>query len=333
MAHITKRKRSDGVIIYDAALKITKNKRVIHREKRSFLRHQLAKDWAVKRQAEIQHGIVHKPTAYLSIQKVIHNYLDSFDVSGRTKRADLKRLARSSIAELDVNALTAQDVVVYIKSRNTECLPQTANHDLIWLQTVITTMQAVDDSLAVNLTLFNSARKVLKSTQLVAKSVERDRRPTPEEMWLLSRHFSPYMLYIMWFAIYSTRRQSEITRLRWDDIRGNTILVRNLKHPTQRGLTERAALPKSARKIISKQPRESEFIFPKLHYKTLGTYFTRACHKLNIKDLRFHDLRHHGISILAERGLSSEQLKLVSLHKSSAALSRYINLKAEDLDI
>jgi hypothetical protein len=40
MAHITKRKRSDGVIIYDAALKITKNKRVIHREKRSFLRYQ-----------------------------------------------------------------------------------------------------------------------------------------------------------------------------------------------------------------------------------------------------------------------------------------------------
>jgi len=333
MAHITKRKRSDGVIIYDVDLKITKNKRVIHREKRSFLRHQLAKDWSVKRQAEIQHGIVHKPTGYMSIQKVIHNYLNTFNISGRSKLSDLNRLARSSIAEIDVNALTVNDVVLYIRSRNDECLPQTANIDLIWLQTVISTMQAVDDSLTVDLTLFHAARKVLKSTRLVAKSVERTRRPTPEEMWRLSRHFPPYMLYIMWFAVYSTRRQSEITHLRWDDIQGHTILVRNLKNPSQKGLTKRAALPKSARKIIAKQPQVSEFIFPKLHYKTLGTYFTRACHALNIKDLRFHDLRHHGISILAERGLSSEQLKLVSLHQSSAALSRYINLKAEDLDI
>jgi integrase len=333
MAHITKRKRSDGVIIYDAALKITKNKRVIHREKRSFLRHQLAKDWSVKRQAEIQHGIVHHSIAAYPIKKVIHNYLNTFNISGRSKLSDLNRLARSSIAEIDVNALTVNDVVLYIRSRNDECLPQTANIDLIWLQTVISTMQAVDDSLAVDLTLFNSARKILKSTRLVAKSVERTRRPTSEELWTLSRHFPPYMLYIMWFAIYSTRRQSEITRLRWDDIQNNTILVRDLKHPNIKGLSKRAALPKSARKIIAKQPQISEFIFPKLHYKTIGTYFTRACHALNIKDLRFHDLRHHGISILAERGLSSEQLKLVSLHQSSAALSRYINLKAEDLDI
>ena len=208
MAHITKRKRSDGVIIYDAALKITKNKKVIHREKRSFLRHQLAKDWAVKRQAEIQHGIIHQPNNKYLIGDLINNYINLFDISGRSKLADLTRLSRSTIANIDVNALAVNDLVLYIKNRNNECLPQTANIDLIWLQTVIGTMQAVDNSLCADLTLFSSARKVLKSNHLVAKSVERDRRPTSDELWRLSRHFSSYMLYTMWFAIYSTRRQS-----------------------------------------------------------------------------------------------------------------------------
>jgi len=74
--------------------------------------------------------------------------------------------------------------------------------------------------------------------KLIGKSTERERRPTREELWALSRFFgqrkrSVQMLHIMWFAIDSARRLSEITRLEWtdNDVKKFTGLVRDAKHP------------------------------------------------------------------------------------------------------
>jgi len=47
-----------------------------------------------------------------------------------------------------------------------------------------------------------------------------------------------------------------------------------------------------------------------------------------IEDLRFHDLRHEGITRLAEDGLTIPQLQQISLHESWESLRRYVNLKS-----
>ena len=39
------------------------------------------------------------------------------------------------------------------------------------------------------------------------------------------------MQKIVAFALFSTRRQEEITLLRWEDMDGDRILVRDMKHP------------------------------------------------------------------------------------------------------
>jgi hypothetical protein len=39
------------------------------------------------------------------------------------------------------------------------------------------------------------------------------------------------MQKIIAFALFSTRRQEEITLLRWDDLDDDRILVRDMKHP------------------------------------------------------------------------------------------------------
>jgi site-specific recombinase XerD len=90
-------------------------------------------------------------------------------------------------------------------------------------------------------------------------------------------------------------------------------------------------LPKSAFKIIQKQPRIGALIFP-LNGRTIGANFTRACKLLEIDDLHFHDLRHHSTSCLFERGFSIQQVQLVTLHSSWATLQRYCNMNAADLD-
>jgi hypothetical protein len=76
---------------------------------------------------------------------------------------------------------------------------------------------------AFDLAVFDDAYETLRREKLIGKSVERERRPTQKELWALSRYFyqrrrsSIPKLQLMWFAIYSSRRLSEITRLEWDD--------------------------------------------------------------------------------------------------------------------
>jgi len=56
-----------------------------------------------------------------------------------------------------------------------------------------------------------------------------------------------------------------------------------------------------------------------------------ALKRVNIADLRFHDLRHEAISRLVERGLSDQEVAVISGHKSMQMLKRYTHLRAEDL--
>jgi len=70
---------------------------------------------------------------------------------------------------------------------------------------------------------------------------------------------------ILWFAIHSARRQSEICRIEWRD--NNAVarsgLVRDAKHPTAKEDNHRAFkyTPKP-RDIVKRQAKTSEFIFP-----------------------------------------------------------------------
>jgi integrase len=144
-----------------------------------------------------------------------------------------------------------------------------------------------------------------------SKSRERDRRPTLDELDKLMEHFgarlkrrpsSVPMQQIIAFAIFSTRRQEEITRIGWVnlDTEGSRVLVRDMKNPGEKiGNDTWCDLPPEALQIILSMPRTSDEIFP---YSTdaIGAAFTRAVQFLEIDDLHFHDLRHDGVSRLFE---------------------------------
>jgi integrase len=128
------------------------------------------------------------------------------------------------------------------------------------------------------------------------------------------------MADIMWFAIYSARRQSEICRLRWtdNDLRNFTGLVRDLKHPRHKiGNHQRFRYTPEGWKIAMGQSRTDEFIFP-FKAASIKESFRVACRKLGIENLRFHDLRHEATSRLFECGPLSPVTRL----------SRHIRIEA-----
>lgn len=173
----------------------------------------------------------------------------------------------------------------------------------------------------------------------IGKSKERDRRVTPAELDKLLAYFkynaalkADYVSLVR-FAVESAMRLGEICRLRWDDYdrEKGTIIVRDRKLPTGRlGNHQKVPLLGECQKIIDAQPKTGPLIFP---YKvdTVGAGFRRACNLLEIEDLRFHDLRHEGISRLFEKGYAIQEVALVSGHRDWKSLKRYVNLRPEDL--
>jgi len=130
------------------------------------------------------------------------------------------------------------------------------------------------------------------------------------------------------YAIFSTRRQEEITRQEMADVdlEHNRLLVRDMKHPCKKiGNDTWCELPDEALRIVKAMGNKGR-VFP---YTTdaIGAAFTRACQFLGIEDLHFHDLRHDGISRLFEMGKTIPQAASVSGHKSWQSLQRYAHLK------
>ena len=106
------------------------------------------------------------------------------------------------------------------------------------------------------------------------------------------------MQRIIAFAIFSTRRQEEILRIRWEDYEGNRVLVRDMKHPCEKlGNDMWCDLPPEASTIVESMPKLDERIFP-FSPDAVSAAFTRACKVLAIDDLHFHDLRHEGDTAL-----------------------------------
>jgi integrase len=141
------------------------------------------------------------------------------------------------------------------------------------------------------------------------------------------------MTKIIPFAIFSTRRQEEITRILWADYQqadhGHParVLVRDMKDPENKiGNHTWCGLPAEASAIIDFMPRVDARIFPYVS-ESISTAFTRACKLLGIDDLHFHDLRHEGVSLLFEKGATIPQAATVSGHRTWQSLKRYAHLR------
>ena len=333
MATITERKKADGTISYKAEIVIKKHGAVVHRTSRTFNTRKLAKDWAARKEIELQSQDVYQKAKPLALRAVIEAYIAEYPVSGRTKLLEIQRLLKYKIVDENIYTLSSKIIVDHIRERNKTVSPVTANRDLIWMTSVAKTMRATIRP-KYDTDCFEDARVVLKKERLISTPQKRKRRPTKRELLRLSRGMSKEMRHIMWFAIYSCRRESEIANMRWDDINheNRTVLIRNLKDPRQTNVQKRAKLPRSAYKIIMRQPQTSEKVFA-MSTQDICLQFIKARDQQGIEDLRFHDLRHEGISRLFERGLGIPQVQQVSLHSTWNTLKRYTNLDPGDLDI
>jgi integrase len=336
MGTIIGRSRKDGSKAFTAQIVIKKDGVIVHREAQTFDRKPAANAWIVKREAELKRPGGLERNEDPTLAAVIDRYIaESKNVVHGTKAQVFKTLKNSDLGEIKCSEITSRALVSFAQELNKSMEPQTCGNYFSHLSNIFTVARPAWDY-PLSRQEFDDAITVLKKLGLIRKGGERDRRPTLEELDRLMEHFgrirenrpsSIPMQKIVAFAIFSTRRLEEITLLRWDDLDDDRILVRDMKHPGDKiGNNVYCELPPEALAIAKSMPRVKPEIFP-FSTDSISAAFTRACKILGIEDLRFHDLRHEGISRLFEMGRTIPQVAAVSGHRSWTSLKRYTHIR------
>jgi integrase len=336
MGTIIQRKRGDGTTGYMAQVRIKQKGKIIHAETKTFDRKQAASAWIARRETELREpGALERIKAVdPTLGKVIDRYIaESKRDIGRTKTQVLRTIKTFDIAEMKSSTITSADIVAFAQSL--KVAPQTVGNYLSHLAAIFAVARPAW-GYPLDREAMKDAFVVARRLGLTAKGGRRERRPTLEELDRLMEHFGTVkarrpdavpMQRIIPFAIFSTRRQEEIVRIRWDHYDSNRVMVRDMKHPGDKaGNDVWCDLPPEASAIIESMSRCDERIFP---YSTdaISAAFTRACHVLGIEDLHFHDLRHDGVSRLFEMGRTIPQAASISGHRSWSSLQRYAHLR------
>ncbi len=142
---------------------------------------------------------------------------------------------------------------------------------------------------------------------------------------------SPFLYVLVVLAISTGARKMELCSLNWEDVdlkRGMIIL-----HDTKNG--ERRALPlvgiaKDLMKEHYKNRNENtNLVFPAKNLIDpidIRTPFETALIKAEIKDFRWHDLRHSCASYLAMNGATLAEIAGVLGHKTLSMVKRYSHI-------
>lgn len=344
MGSITVRKRKDGSAAYTAQIRIMQKGVTVYQESQTFDRKTTAQAWIRKREAELHEpGAIEKANRKgATVKEMIDQYLVEYEKLrplGKTKRATLKAISETWLGQVADKDITSQKLVEFASFRmeNDGIQAQTVGNDLAHLGAVLSVARPAwgydIDPMAMP-----DARRVLRKMGAVSRSKERNRRPTLDELDRILNYFCEMrdrrrqeidMVRITVFALFSTRRQEEITRIKWDALneKEQSALITDMKNPGQKhGNDVWCHIPDEAWRILQSMPRVADEVFP-YNSRSVSASFTRACNFLEIEDLHFHDLRHDGVSRLFEMGWDIPKVASVSGHRDWNSMRRYTHLR------
>ncbi len=201
----------------------------------------------------------------------------------------------------------------------------TVNREITILKTMF--RLAIDWGLA-------ETNPVLKIRLFSEKDTAKQRVLRPEEETKLLAACPPHLKPIVIVALHTGMRRGEILGLRWKqvDLEAQIIRVENTKSGSNRlipinrvlmGEFEALRASQGTSGLIFANPRTGA------PYTEVKKSFKAACKAAEIKDLRFHDLRHTFATRLIEAGADIVTLKELLGHFSIRVTQRYTHPSQE----
>jgi integrase len=170
--------------------------------------------------------------------------------------------------------------------------------------------------------------------RLLKGEVERDRWLTPDEADRLIAASPPHLGALIRFALATGCRASEIAGLEWHrvDLERKTAWLNQTKNGTPRGVP----LNRDAIAVLDEQcGKHAQYCFTfrgaPIRWQLSNSGWLTALKKAELKDLRFHDLRHTWASWHRQAGTSCDELKDLGGWKSRVMVDRYAKFATENL--
>lgn len=304
----------------------------------TFKSHAAAKAWARRKEEDIDLGLLlpNRGSRSETIDSLVDDLIHSFERFGLEvagpKRTQLNQI-KVYFAGVSIHDLTYDEVLDFAAYRRKRVVASTLQTQMYYLK------QAVDNSrLTLRENVIAQAIDELQKKKIIMGSKRRERRLAPGEydalMEAAGKHWIGTAIDI---AVESAMRQGEIHRLKWSDIDEDAGVIHLWrKDKKAEGGRSKSKIPllKGVREALLRArntTQQGDNLFHVRRSESISDKFARMTNKIGIKDLRFHDLRHEAISRMFERGMRVEQVRVVSGHRTLDQLSRYVNLRAEDL--
>jgi len=164
---------------------------------------------------------------------------------------------------------------------------------------------------------------------------KKERVLTRDEETRLLNACPDHLKDVIRIALNTGMRRGEILGLTWDWIDFEECIITLPQTHTKTNISRKVPINEIVRRILLKRKLQSggsEFVFPSEksksgHIKWLKRSFKRACEDAQIKDLRFHDLKHTAITRMVEAGVPRDDISKVVGTSYKLIVERYSHQK------
>lgn len=300
---------------------------------KSFSTRQDAERWARQVEAQMDQGrfVSLRLDERTTLGDLIARYMAEVTPLMKSAEADLIRLAalkRNPLSRLSLLALTPSRIAEFRDQRLKMVSNGTVIRELAYISSII-----------------NHARRewgicTENPVRLVRKpATPQGRSRTLNEAELIrilealiptpTRRVSPWMRPLVELATETAMRRGELLGLKWADIDLNNRVAHLAM--TKNGEGRHVPLSSRALAILQAMPRSlCGAVFP-IKPQTVAAAFMRAVERAEVRDVKFHDLRHTATTALATKLPNVIELAAVTGHKSLHMLKRYYHPRAIDL--
>ncbi|WP_050603811.1 site-specific integrase [Ruegeria sp. 6PALISEP08] len=274
--------------------------------------------WARDAEMRAERGELCKPkTTTATLSDALHQLADKKP----SERWRLHALARTKLATLRIDVLTAAEVAAWRDRRVQEAKPSTVVRELSLMQTAID--HQLDDSDA------NPVRHVRRPRI----SDRRERRLTGDEWQRLLdaavQCKNALMLPLIVLARETACRRGELLSMQWCDVDLQQRVV--LLSMTKNGHARFVPLSPMAVQVLTTLPRADDRVLP-ITENAVRLAWQRLRARAGVEDIRLHDLRAQAATDKLLEGWSVAEVQVLTGHRDAGVLlERYARLRASDI--
>lgn len=313
-------------------------------KRKSFQTKAAAKAWARRIETSMDNGsyIDTRASRFVLIDQIVDESIRKLAKFGTPvagpKLSQLKQI-KEYFYGTSIHDLTYDDLLDFAAERK-----QTVGASTLQTQMYYFKQLLKDSRIRTVEPVIDQAIDYLTQKKIIMGSKRRDRRLEPGEYEALvleasgtRLHKRHWIFHVMEIAITSGMRQGEIHALNWEDVDFKKGIIRSLRkdnHAEGGKSLRKIPLLQGAREALLRAQDElggDGSVFHVKRASSISDKFARMRDRIGIEDLTFHDLRHEAISRMFEDDMKVEEVMLVSGHRTLDQLSRYVNLKPEEV--